>query len=325
VELLVVIGIIALLIAILLPSLNAARRQANSVACSANLRTILQGMLMYTTENRGYFPGGANTSGAFLLSGGYGNSNCPNVTQIFDWQAPIAPFLDAQFDGGATLPERQRRFTQLLAFGSFRCPENEVAAVPFGGGGWPTVTMNSYVTAMVFQMKHNAARDAGDGRTVARGNWNPPVGYAPKITKVSNPTRKVFIADGARYSTSTVAPDYDPSYNGTYGGAFSDQGAFTRFSRSWDRALAPGNGGKKTAVDARLYAYRHGTDRPRAAADTFRLNLGFFDGHVENMGDLEAADPSLWVPRGTTVEFSTGQMYPDVLARYGPAGVRDVD
>src|SRR5438874_7372313 len=56
VELLVVIGIIAVLIGILLPALNMARQHAVSVQCLANLRACGQTLYLYANQNRGFFP-----------------------------------------------------------------------------------------------------------------------------------------------------------------------------------------------------------------------------------------------------------------------------
>jgi prepilin-type N-terminal cleavage/methylation domain-containing protein/prepilin-type processing-associated H-X9-DG protein len=56
VELLVVIGIIALLMAILMPALSNARAQALRVKCASNLRTLGQVITMYANENKGWIP-----------------------------------------------------------------------------------------------------------------------------------------------------------------------------------------------------------------------------------------------------------------------------
>jgi prepilin-type N-terminal cleavage/methylation domain-containing protein/prepilin-type processing-associated H-X9-DG protein len=66
VELLVVIGIIALLISILLPSLNRAREQANRIKCASNLKQIGLSIQIYANENKGAFPRTTFTPNAAL-------------------------------------------------------------------------------------------------------------------------------------------------------------------------------------------------------------------------------------------------------------------
>ena len=53
---LVVIGIIALLVSILLPSLNRARENAKQIKCLSNLKQIGMAMMMYIDENQGDLP-----------------------------------------------------------------------------------------------------------------------------------------------------------------------------------------------------------------------------------------------------------------------------
>jgi prepilin-type processing-associated H-X9-DG protein len=56
VELLVVIGIIAVLIAMLLPALNKARKTAQTIACQSNMRQVYNAFLFYGQDNKGEVP-----------------------------------------------------------------------------------------------------------------------------------------------------------------------------------------------------------------------------------------------------------------------------
>jgi prepilin-type N-terminal cleavage/methylation domain-containing protein/prepilin-type processing-associated H-X9-DG protein len=69
VELLVVIGIIAVLISILLPTLARARAAANTVKCAANLRAIGQGIAIYVANNRGTLPNAYIYDGMTIING----------------------------------------------------------------------------------------------------------------------------------------------------------------------------------------------------------------------------------------------------------------
>jgi prepilin-type N-terminal cleavage/methylation domain-containing protein len=56
VELLVVIGIIAILVSVLLPALSRARAAANETQCMSNQRQIAMALMMYQNEQKGFFP-----------------------------------------------------------------------------------------------------------------------------------------------------------------------------------------------------------------------------------------------------------------------------
>jgi prepilin-type processing-associated H-X9-DG protein/prepilin-type N-terminal cleavage/methylation domain-containing protein len=98
VELLVVLAITVLLIAILLPALGRARRHAQEVKCSSNLRVIGQGLVMYT-QQYGYYPscwaaaGTASPNFAIwptrvrmFLGGDQGVFYCPSQDERCEWR-----------------------------------------------------------------------------------------------------------------------------------------------------------------------------------------------------------------------------------------------
>jgi prepilin-type N-terminal cleavage/methylation domain-containing protein/prepilin-type processing-associated H-X9-DG protein len=91
VELLVVIGVIAILIAILLPALQKAKRAAQTVKCLSNMRQLGMGVQMYMNANRGAIP--AASYGQYYADGVTERPYWNGSHAFPTWRQLIYPFI----------------------------------------------------------------------------------------------------------------------------------------------------------------------------------------------------------------------------------------
>jgi prepilin-type N-terminal cleavage/methylation domain-containing protein/prepilin-type processing-associated H-X9-DG protein len=353
-ELLVVVAIIALLVAILIPSLGAARRLARTSACAANLRGIGQLNAVYASEFDDYIMGGQTTSGRFLITfdnafatdptgAPYGDNNCPSINATDDWMTPALRLQNqmADSENGPSAQARAARVIKALNSKIFICPSNNVTISVYNPGSGASAAnafmpasflMPSYNTAGIFywyppntHLPENGLNlvTVGSLVTAGSGTLAPPSSYSPRIGRVGATAGKIFMGDAARFSKGDKLPDLElqPKWSADYAPHYESFSPMFKRDYGWLRDAAPGN--SSPSFDNRTWWARHGAGGKIGAKGDFRANFVFFDAHVETLNDLAACNPAYWMPSGSTYNTTsnaaqTFQLQPDVAAKWFP-------
>lgn len=250
IELLVVVAIIAVLIAILLPSLGKARDNAMTTKCAANMRGITAAILMYCDENGGRFPIG----------------QASNVTAYTNWFWSARLQTDGYLKGINTVDRTSGR---MLNNGFLFCPKG-ILTKSSGSGSYPTDqknmgygqykddTLPANTDAITWYMV--TTKVASNGGGLATGHSSTPFMTFSHDADMINPSYQrtmQMVKNGSRLA-AVVECNNNNFDNGSPADplASSSNGKF-QFPRLAGRHGDPTNQGKD--------------------ADT---NIAFFDGHV---------------------------------------------
>ncbi len=305
IEVLVVVALIALLLAILLPSLSGARELARAAVCGSNLKQISLAATAYGLDQRGWLVGSPNTSGNGAPPGFAAGAYTPTASrdhypalQVFDWASPLVKEFG---------PRAPRDFKQRYAAAVSvvpQCPSNRRRTGPVSFPELmdliPADTLApSYAISRFFTYVGDKAKT---GETAGTLWWHEdciPFCYVPKLERIKQPAGKAMLADA-----HIVSKTKGEIANANWG--FSSQGAW----RSHDEGPV---------------TYRGDFLREEMWRHRGKINIAAFDGHVERQREgnsdadrgkgSEARRAKWWFPPGTDTSKlpSKATCEPDII------------
>lgn len=221
IELLVVIAIIAILASLLLPALAGAKRRAQVVHCTSNLKQMAYAIHMYASDNRDLLPGPL-WSGIFFT---YRKSGAPNTPTDWSMAYYIAPYC------GNPAPDNKLRTNPVTI-----CP----ASVPYLKKGSATDPLYQPLSYFSQDIVTNSAYAQGKATPNANtppfenpwyfywpyGRPSGPTAPVRKITKIAMPAQTWTICDADRTNVPNGA---------TYYGYIAQKPVHGGHSRNWER------------------------------------------------------------------------------------------
>ena len=271
-ELMIVVGLIALLIAILLPALSASRESARRIKCAATLRGISQAAELHVLNHNGYLPAAGHHWD--LIEGqldpkGLGDERAVRYTYYIDdgisRPIPITVALALQMSLTFRTDSRESLTEDLLRDDlreRFHCPsqiEPMRGRSQIGPGWLAPLEYSSYVF-----------NEALMGRREFQGGRSPAI--LGHLTKVRNTSQVFLAADGlprgGREGEVILIPNIDDH---------ETLGSFVERA-NWGPEFARGH----------LDYPRHG----------YRINAVFVDGHVETFDMTDGGLRSIGVSQG---------------------------